>query len=129
MGKKRRGRGEGEVEQLPSGHYRARVTRGIDPATGKRVRESATFPTKQEALEWRASRLLGGLAAAGTLGDWLTRWLEFHKTRTSAGTFRPTLFFPAHGRLHQSCHGRTLPFVSTSAGTNQFYPAFRLTRV
>ena len=88
MAKKRRGRGEGEVELLPSGHYRARVTRGIDPKTGKRIRESATFPTKQEALEWRAQRLLTGLASAGTLGDWLTRWLEFHETRTSAVTLR-----------------------------------------
>lgn len=90
--KKRRGRGEGEVELLPSGNYRARVSGGheTDPATGERtrVRESRTFPTKAEALEWRASRLLTGLATSGTLGDWLNRWLELHAGRVSAGTVR-----------------------------------------
>ena len=86
--KKRRGRGEGEVELLPSGSYRARVTMGIDPVTGKRLRESSTFPTKQEALEWRASRLLAGAVTAGTVDDWLTRWLALHQSRVSAGTYR-----------------------------------------
>lgn len=85
---RRRGRGEGEVERLPSGSYRARVTTGTDPATGKRLRESATFPTKQEALEWRAARLLAGASSAGTVGDWLTRWLALHRGTVSAGTYR-----------------------------------------
>lgn len=86
--RKRRGRGEGEVERLPSGSYRARVTTGTDPATGRRLRESATFPTKQEALEWRAARLLAGPASAGTVGDWLTRWLALHRSRVEPVTYK-----------------------------------------
>src|SRR5260370_523291 len=36
-GKKRRGRGEGSIEPLPDGRWRAILSLGIDPATGKRV--------------------------------------------------------------------------------------------
>jgi hypothetical protein len=36
-GKKRRGRGEGSIEQLPSGKFRAVVSGGIDVNTGKRL--------------------------------------------------------------------------------------------
>lgn len=48
---KRRGRGEGGVEQLPSGRWRAVVVLKTDPATGRRDRISKTFAAKADALD------------------------------------------------------------------------------
>lgn len=50
MAKKRRGRGEGGIEQLPGGKWRATRSGGIHD--GKQVRERKTFDSKSQALEW-----------------------------------------------------------------------------
>lgn len=95
MAKKRRGRGEGGIEELPSGAFRAVVSLGLDPVTKKRVREAATFATKREALEWReeTSRKfrrgdLSTTTTALTVDEWLTTWLEIRKNTAAAGTYR-----------------------------------------
>lgn len=83
---KRRGRGEGSIEQLPSGSWRAIVSLGTDPQTGKRIKRSATYDTKREALEWRDQQNV--LFAAGklrpnavTLAEYASRWMELGKLR------------------------------------------------
>lgn len=85
MARRRRGRGEGGVEQLPSGSWRGVFCRIVD---GQRVRASKTFQTKPEALAWVAAQQAAGTrpAAAGTVGEWLTRWLEGHKLRVAPKT-------------------------------------------
>lgn len=87
MAKRRRGRGEGGVEQLPSGSWRAVTPARTDPATGKRVRESKTFPTKPEALTWLAQQTAAPKpVASGTVGEWLDKWLESHARRVAPKT-------------------------------------------
>lgn len=89
MAKRRRGRGEGGVEQLPSGSWRAVTPARTDPATGKRVRASKTFPAKSEALAWLAAQVAAPKpVASGTVGEWLTEWLTRHRARTGAGNYR-----------------------------------------
>ena len=51
---RRRGKGEGSIEQLPSGAYRAQFTVKTIGDTGKKERLSATLPTRKEAAEWLA---------------------------------------------------------------------------
>lgn len=82
---KRRGTGEGGVEKLPSGSYRAVCTKTVD---GKRVRSSKSFPTKQEAQDWLREQLKHGPTAAGTLGDWLDKWLTIIKPNVAAKTYQ-----------------------------------------
>lgn len=87
----RRGRGEGYVERLPSGAWRAVLSAGHTPE-GKRLRLTATRPTKQKALAWLRSRQAeqadGGVAASGlmTVAEWLTRWLAGKATEVESGT-------------------------------------------
>jgi integrase len=93
MPAKRRGRGEGNLEQLPSGSWRAVVSLGVDPVSRKRVRMSRTFETKREAMAWRADRQresdAGQLTAAvTTVGEWLTTWLGSRKATVAANTYR-----------------------------------------
>jgi integrase len=78
---RRRGRGEGYVEQLPSGSWRAVVSLGVDRATGKRRRLTTTRRTKPLARAWLHDRLAdlgkGGLGDCGlTVAAWCSRWLE-----------------------------------------------------
>jgi len=82
---KRRGRGEGGVEQLPSGMWRAVHCRVVD---GRRVRETSTHRTKSEALAWLASKRDTLPVRAGTFGEWLDTWLPLHKAAVQASTYR-----------------------------------------
>ncbi|VTT97576.1 integrase family protein : Integrase family protein OS=Thermoanaerobacterium saccharolyticum (strain DSM 8691 / JW/SL-YS485) GN=Tsac_1962 PE=4 SV=1: Phage_int_SAM_3: Phage_integrase [Gemmataceae bacterium] len=91
--KARRGRGEGSVEELPSGKFRAVLSLGIDTATKKRVKLAKTFDTKGEALKWWREKKRehdGGTltTTATTLGDWLTAWLAIRKADKSPNTHR-----------------------------------------
>lgn len=79
----RRGRGEGSFELLPSGRVRAIISQVID---GQRVRESKTFDTKKQAIEWRDSRK-GKVAKAGTLSEWLDTWLELINPDVASKTY------------------------------------------
>lgn len=76
---KRRGRGEGHVEQLPSKNWRAVVSRTVN---GERTRSSRTFRTHAEAVEWKNRQR--GPAAGGTLGEWVDTWLELQKAAVAA---------------------------------------------
>jgi integrase len=83
---KRRGRGEGGVEVLPSGKFRAIVC--TTSPEGKRTRSSKSFATKAEALAWLRQTQQDGPAQPGTVADWLTSWLEIHKTRVGTSAYR-----------------------------------------
>lgn len=91
---KRRGRGEGSIEPLPSGSYRAEVSGGIDRETGKPVRHRKTFKRKADAVAWRdETRAKLGRGELGrptslTVGEWLTQWLELAKSKVAPKTHR-----------------------------------------
>lgn len=73
-------RGDGSVERLKSGRFRARVDLGFR-TDGTRNRPSKTFSTRTEANEWKREQLRlhdAGTrpdAGAETVGQWLARWL------------------------------------------------------
>src|SRR5262245_12555860 len=91
--KKRRGRGEGSIEQLPSGRFRVVVSAGTD-GDGKRRKLTATFDLKKDALDWRDEELRklrrGASPGAGkvTVGGWLDEWLEQKKAKVEPGTWK-----------------------------------------
>src|SRR5262245_37095544 len=99
--KRRRGRGEGSVEQLPDGRWRAVLSLGV--VGGKRRRRKIYGKTKQEALaklrEAQSQQAKGMLADAGklTVAAWLTRWLEMTKPKVEPNTWTP---YEVHCRLH-----------------------------
>jgi len=74
-----RGRKEGSLSQRPNGHWRGQVF----PSKGYRI--SRDFKTKGEAQEWLRSmqaKLDRGYdyqGAKGSLGNYLTEWLETNK--------------------------------------------------
>lgn len=57
---RRRGQGEGGIERLPSGKYRAVVCSFVN---GERHRASKSFATKADALAWLRARLAEKAAA------------------------------------------------------------------
>jgi integrase len=81
MAGKRRGRGEGSIEEMPDGRFRAILSCGVDPTTGRRRRRKFYGKTKSEALaklrQAQADHGRGQLAGAGrlTVGGWLEEWL------------------------------------------------------
>jgi len=88
MAKRKRGRGEGGVELLPSGRWRGVVCRVVE---GKRVRASKTFDSKPEALAWVAAQQVKADApAVGTLGEWIDLWLEQVKANAAPSNHRTT---------------------------------------
>lgn len=99
----RRGRGEGNIETLPSGKFRAVVSHGRDPATGKRRKLTETFDTKREALAWLRDRQTeasrGTLANAGskTVAEWLTEWLEIKRSKIEPNSWH---WYERRVRLH-----------------------------
>lgn len=78
---KRRGRGEGSYEQLPSGSWRAKIE-VTPPESEKREWLRETFGTKAEAIAWlsarKAEQVKGRLANPGrlTVGEYLEEWLR-----------------------------------------------------
>lgn len=84
---KRRGRGEGSIEELPSGRFRAVLVVRI--VGGKRDRLTETFDTRTAAADWLAEKKTayryGKLAVCTeTLGEYLDAWLK-----RRAGTVQP----------------------------------------
>lgn len=89
MGRKRlrRSPGEGGIEELKSGSFRA-TWKGHD-ANGSPVRERRTFAEIDDARRWLAGKkLAGAVARPGTLNEWLTTWLELHAARVGPGGLR-----------------------------------------
>lgn len=101
--RKRRGRGEGSIQQRKDGLWAAVLTVGYDER-GKRKRRSVYGKTKQEVME-KLSRLQGEVVAgtltevsAETIADFLQRWLaDVAKPRVRANTHR---FYSALVRNH-----------------------------
>jgi len=88
MGK--RGNGEGSIHQLKNGRWRADLTLGFDPDTGRQRRRTKTAATRKEAARLldEMKILYAGLApnsGSQTLADYLEAWL-----RTKATTVRPS---------------------------------------
>lgn len=80
---RRRGKGEGSIEQLPSGKFRA-VRPTIDGVRG----DKATFETEAEAIAWKAAGVVGPRpTAVGTFADWLAVWLPLHKSAAAPQTY------------------------------------------
>ena len=103
MGGKRRGRGEGSIEKLPDGRWRAILSLGVD-AGGKRIRKKLYGKTKQEAIsklrqaqQDHASGIDIGVGRTLTVGDWLMQWLELTKTKVEPQTLK---FYEQRVRLH-----------------------------
>lgn len=88
---RRRGRGEGSVEQLPSGNWRAIHARSDRDSV--RIRDGKTFATKGEALAWlrerqaESARMPAGASAGNTtLAEWFERWHAGRKDVVSSRT-------------------------------------------
>src|SRR4051812_39158773 len=98
----RRGRGEGSIEELPSGKFRAILSVGRK-ADGTRDKRQETFDTKRQALAWlrerQAEQSRGRLTDAGsrTVGQLLDEWLAVKKTKVEPHTWR---WYDRHARLH-----------------------------
>lgn len=90
--RRRRGRGEGSVEELPDGRWRAVLSLGTGP-DGKRVRRKFYGKTKAEALgklrEAQAAHAGGTLTAPTrlTVGEWLQQWLAFREGKIEPKTW------------------------------------------
>lgn len=79
----RRGRGEGGIEKLPSGKWRA-VRAAV--VAGRMRRASKSFPTRAEAVAWLRDNAKP--AAAGTAGEWLDKWLALMKPTVAPKTYQ-----------------------------------------
>lgn len=89
---KRRGRGEGSVEQIGQDRWRAWISAGKG-TDGKRVRLSHVAATKREAVAWLRERqgeqAKGQLASAGkiTVAGWLDEWLAAKKAKVEPASY------------------------------------------
>lgn len=86
--KKRRGPGEGFIEELPSGKWRSGFTNG-KTRKGKQRKVTATFGTYAEAVLWRNEQLdiksKGRLVVDSgvLLEQWLDQWLKSMKAHSA----------------------------------------------
>src|SRR4051812_532155 len=108
--RKRRGRGEGSIEELPSGKFRVVVSAGRDAGTGKRIKITRSFDTKREALAFRDEMLTqqrAGVAPTqgrATLADWLRQWLELVKGKVETHTYLP---------YERDCNKALIPYLGS----------------
>ncbi|MBM3997714.1 MAG: site-specific integrase [Planctomycetes bacterium] len=92
MAKKRRGRGEGSICQLPSGRWYADMSFGLG-GNGRRVRKRVYGDTKNEVMEKMnqlkndAARGFVSDTGAMTVGAFLDQWLAAVKPTITRGTF------------------------------------------
>ena len=104
MAGKRRGRGEGSIEELPSGKWRAVLSAG-NRASGTRHKVQKTFTTKREAITWRSAqlgRLRHGEFADDTgltIASWLEQWLAERCTERDRGELAPGTVAFYEGRV------------------------------
>jgi integrase len=91
---KRRGRGEGSLEQLPSGSWRAEFSAGVNPDTDKPIRHKKTCKRKADAAAWlaevRTRHDRNELAPPNrqTVPEWFAAWLDQKAAQVSAGTHK-----------------------------------------
>ena len=87
MAKKRTPTGRGEVEQLPSGKFRAVLSRvAVVAGVKKRVRASKTFAKRKDAWDWLDAQGRAGPVATQTVGEWLTQWLDIQAGKVAPST-------------------------------------------
>jgi integrase len=113
----KRGRGEGTIEELPSGLWRARLDAGFD-ASGKRQRLSRTFQQVTDARQWLREQLSKkdreGLVSTGsdTLAEWSIEWLTSKADTTESATSRK---YRQHFHKHITPHLGTLKLRDLTA--------------
>lgn len=73
----KRHHGEGQIEQLPSGRFRAAL-----PGR-KRAGGSKTFPTRKEAVAWLQANANKPRGDSAALRVWAEQWYAVHKTQTA----------------------------------------------
>lgn len=89
---RRRGQGEGSVEELPSGKWRAVFTVG-KKTNGSQDKISETFEKRSEATMWleeqRGLRRMGATYAQSSIlvKDWLSQWLRMVKCSLAPGSY------------------------------------------
>ena len=88
---RKRGNGEGSIQRMPNGSWRAILTLGTDPQTGKQRRRSRRAPTQAAAVK-ALKELLDTHAhldptAPQTLAGYLTRWLRSTRDNVEPRTF------------------------------------------
>jgi integrase len=97
---KRRGRGEGSIEQLPSGRFRVVLPLEKGPG-GERRKLTGTFDTKREALDWRDEqqelkrRSITPGGGRMTVAAWLGQWLDSVKSSVAPNSWE---FYAYHVR-------------------------------
>ncbi len=90
---KRRGRGEGSIEELPSGKFRAILSAGVNNV-GKQLKLTHTADTKRDALAWlrqqQAAQAEGRLVEPTKmlLGVWIDNWLKQKKGAIEPGSWK-----------------------------------------
>jgi len=99
--KSRRPRGDGSIQQLPNGKYKAQITIGYDES-GKQRKKSFTGRTQGEVVkrlnEYKAEQLKGKLVKsdAVTVEGYSKRWLEIKKEQVKQSTYETYEYVCAH---------------------------------
>lgn len=96
----------GSISDLGDGRWRVRISAGMDPVTGKRIRLSKTVRgTKRDALAMR-TKLLMEVGQAGrvrtdmTLGDYIEGvYLPFKRQQAERGEYRLASYYSAESSL------------------------------
>ncbi len=95
---RKRGNGEGSIQQLSDGAWRAVLTVGIDPSTGRQIRRSCRTTTQAAAIKalknLQDSYMHLDPAAPRTVYAYLKRWL-----RSIRGNVRPRTYDSYKGTL------------------------------
>lgn len=92
MASKRHWHGDGSIEVLPGGSFRAVISNGKKP-NGKRDKRQKTFRLRRDAKAWLRQQLVerdrGRLTYDDglTLGEWLCRWVAYKKSRVEHGSW------------------------------------------
>jgi integrase len=86
-------RPRGTIASRSPGSHRIRISSGLDPVTGKRRFETATFRGTLTEAKKELTRLLGDIdkgkhvdASRATVGDWLDTWIAAAKAKVSPKT-------------------------------------------
>jgi integrase len=90
----KRGNNEGSIRERSKGHWEARYTIGVDPATGKQIQRSISGKTQKEviaAMKAALNALDSGVNVTADkilLGEWLNHWLwDIKRSRVKPKTF------------------------------------------
>src|SRR5262245_29584769 len=98
-GKRRRGRGEGSIEQLADGRWKGWLSGGKDPATGKRVRKAVYGHSKAEVQTKMREHYARGVQPGDrlTVAEWLDRWLDIRRPDLEGTSYA---YYEGHVRNH-----------------------------